>query len=91
MLRVHRVCHAGFEPQTSRPQTGLLLTRASLALDRATAGATPASRTPSKLVLAFQYGGGGSAEQAGRGVARPEPEPEPEPKREPEPEREPNF
>ena len=29
-----RVCHTGLEPQTSRPHTGLLLTRASLALDR---------------------------------------------------------
>lgn len=28
------VCHAGFEPQTSRPQTDLLLTRARLALHR---------------------------------------------------------
>ena len=45
----------------------------------ATAGATPASRTPSKLVLAFQFGGGGSAEQVDRGVAKPDPDPEPEP------------
>ena len=29
-----RVCHTGLEPQPSRPRTGLLLTRASLALDR---------------------------------------------------------
>ena len=29
-----RVCHRGLEPQASRPQTGLLLTRVSLALDR---------------------------------------------------------
>ena len=28
------VCHAGLEPQTSRPQTDLLRTRATLALDR---------------------------------------------------------
>ena len=31
------VCRAGLEPQASRPQTGLLLTRVSLALDRRTA------------------------------------------------------
>ena len=42
------VCHTGLEPQTSRPQTGLLLTRASLALDRTlTTGASCRSRTSS--------------------------------------------
>ena len=30
------VCHTGLEPRTSRPQTGLLLTRVSLALGRET-------------------------------------------------------
>ena len=31
---LHAVCHTGLEPQTSRPQAGVLLTRLSLALDR---------------------------------------------------------
>ena len=32
--RTPSVCHSGLEPRTSRPYTGLLLTRLSLALDR---------------------------------------------------------
>ena len=34
LQRAARTPHAGREPRTSRPQAGLLLTRASLALDR---------------------------------------------------------
>jgi hypothetical protein len=45
-----RVCHAGIEPQTSRSQTGLLLTRLGLALDRA---------PPDVDVSALTSGGGG--------------------------------
>ena len=33
--KVQAVCHTGLQPQTSRPQAGLLLTRVGLALDRA--------------------------------------------------------
>ena len=39
----HAVCHTGLEPRTSRPQTGLPLTRASLALD--STSATPGRET----------------------------------------------
>ena len=47
------VCHTGLEPQASRPQTGLLLTRLSLALDRpscAASGCGPrsAASTPTR-------------------------------------------
>ena len=41
-----QVYHTGLEPRTSRPQTGLLLTRASLALDRcAPSGSQATTRT----------------------------------------------
>ena len=43
-----KVCHAGLEPRTSRHQAGLLLTRASLALDRRTS--TAPSRASSASV-----------------------------------------
>ena len=39
-----KVCHTGLEPKTSRPQTGLLLTRASLALDRSGPAPRPTHR-----------------------------------------------
>ena len=42
----HAVSHTGLEPQTGRSQTGLLLTRASLALDRAVAGHCGRSARP---------------------------------------------
>ena len=45
-------------------------------------GATPSSRTPSKLVLAFQFGGCGSAEQVDRGL---NPSPSPSPTLKPQP------
>ena len=49
------VCHAGLEPQASRPQTGLLLTCASLALDR---------HFPNRYAAYLETGGFGDAKKA---------------------------
>ena len=53
-----RVCHTGLEPQTSRSQAGLLLTRVGLALDRAPPD-----------VSALTGGGGGGGGFGGGGGA----------------------
>jgi len=55
--QLHRSCATGLEPETSRAQTGLLLTRLRLALDRA---------------LLTEWGANVTAENAWREYPRPQ-------------------
>ena len=51
--QVQAVCHAGLEPQTSRPQAGLLLTRSGPTLDRAITFYQIATKVESVYVLSL--------------------------------------
>ena len=68
------VCHTGLEPQTRRLQTGLLLTRLSLAFGRAQSSpsTSPASRSRRPVTLTLTR-------------ANPNPNPNPNPKANPNP------
>ena len=98
------VCQTGLEPQTNRPQAGLLLTRSGLALDRPSRSRTPStasdrSPTPSPAArsstpYSLRRGRPPSPPRRRRcrwrGYLNPDPDPNPNPNHNPSPNPNPN-